>query len=168
MTASMFLLPIDGYHRFVGSEATMLVKALGLIPVANNAGPEMAQAETVTVFNDMCLMAPATLIDPAVQWDTVDAHTVRATFTRGPNVVRADLVFNDAGELVNFWSDDRRRASTDGRTMTQLRWSTPLRGNRSFGPFRLMGRGEARWHEATGDYAYIELDIDDIAYNVEP
>lgn len=166
MTASMLLVPLDGYHRFVGSEASMLVKALGLIPVARSAGPEMAQAETVTVFNDMCMMAPATLIDPAITWETVDAHTVRATFTRGANVARADLVFNDQGELVNFVSDDRRRASADGRTMTPLRWSTPLSGYRSYGAFRLMGRGEARWHEADGDYAYIELDIEDVAYNV--
>ncbi len=166
MTASMLVLPIDGYHRFVGSEATMLVKALGLIPVATNAGPEMAQAETVTVFNDMCVMAPATLIDPAIKWETLDPHTVRATFTRGANVARADLVFNDQGELVNFWSDDRRRASADGKTMAPVRWSTPLSGYKSYGPFRLMGRGEARWHEATGDYAYIELELDDITFNV--
>jgi hypothetical protein len=168
MTASMFLLPIDGYHRFVGLEATMLVKALGLIPVATNAGPEMAQAETVTVFNDMCLMAPATLIDPAIKWETVDAHTVRATFTRGPNTARADLVFNDDGELVNFRSDDRRQAPPDGGPMRPVRWSTPLSGYRTYGPFRLMGRGEARWHEAAGDYAYIELELDDIAFNVGP
>jgi len=168
MTASMFLLPIDGYHRFVGPEATMVVKALGLIPVATNAGPEMAQAETVAVFNDMCVMAPATLIDPAIAWETVDAHTVRATFTRGANVARADLVFNDEGELVNFFSNDRRRAPADGGAMVPVRWSTPLSQYRIHDAFRLPGRGEARWHEPGGDYAYIELDIDDIAFNVTP
>jgi hypothetical protein len=168
MTASMFLVPIDGYHRFVGQDATMLIKAMGMVPVASNAGPEMAQAETVTVFNDMCVMAPATLIDPAIAWETLDAHTVRATFTRGANVARADLVFNDQGELVNFWSDDRRQAPPDGGAMAPVRWSTPLRGYRSHGPFRLMGRGEGRWHEPQGDYAYIELELDDIAYNVMP
>lgn len=29
-----------------------------------------------------------------------------------------------------------------------------------------MRRGQARWHEAAGDYAYIELEMDDIRYNV--
>lgn len=166
LTASMFLAPIDGYHRFVGPDATMLIKAMGLVPVARNVGPEMAQAETVTVLNDMCLMAPATLIDKAITWETLDAHTVRATFTRGPHVARGDLVFNDQGELVNFWSDDRRQAPPDGGPMRPVRWSTPVRNYRSYGAFRLSGGGEARWHEAGGDYAYIELELDDIAFNV--
>jgi hypothetical protein len=27
--------------------------------------------------------------------------------------------------------------------------------------------GEGRWHEPDGDYAYIELTIDDVGYNVQ-
>jgi hypothetical protein len=32
-----------------------------------------------SLFNDMCLFAPATLIDPAMEWEPVDAQKVRAT-----------------------------------------------------------------------------------------
>jgi hypothetical protein len=48
----------------------------------------------------------------------------------------------------------------------EVRWSTPLAGYRSFGPVRLASGGEARWHEPGGDYAYIELTLDDVQYNV--
>jgi prepilin signal peptidase PulO-like enzyme (type II secretory pathway) len=47
-------------------EAEMTVKAAALVPVVQVSGPEMSQGETVTMFNDMCVMAPATLIDPAI------------------------------------------------------------------------------------------------------
>jgi Family of unknown function (DUF6544) len=165
--ASMFALPVQVYHRFEGRSATMRVRAAGLVPVGDVSGNEMNQAETVTLFNDMCVMAPATLIDPAIAWEPVNARTARASFTRGGLTIRAELWFNAAGELTNFWSDDRYQVAPDGGGLRRLRWSTPLGRHQAFGPVRLASHGEARWHEREGDYAYIELTIDDVQYNVE-
>jgi hypothetical protein len=166
MNASMFMIPAQGYHRYVGSSATMRVKVAALVPVVDVSGAEMNQGETVTMFNDMCVMAPATLIDPAIAWEPVDARTARARFTNAGQTIHADLSFNEAGELTNFWSDDRYKTSPDGKTVKSVRWSTPLASYRSFGPVRLASGGEARWHEPSGDYAYIELTLDEVQYNL--
>jgi hypothetical protein len=163
---SMLAVPVQGYHRYVGPSATMKVRAAALMPVVNVSGPEMNQGETVTMFNDMCVMAPATLIDPAIVWEAVDARTARASFTNAGHTIQATLSFNEAGELTNFWSDDRYQTSPDATSVQKVRWSTPLGGYRSFGPVRLAAGGEARWHEASGDYAYIEVTFDEIRYNV--
>lgn len=164
LTGSMFAIPVQGYHRYAGPAATMLVKAAAVVPVVNVAGPEMNQGETVTMFNDMCVMAPATLISPSIEWQPVDDHAARAAFSNAGHTIHAELSFNDAAELTNFRSDDRFQA--DGKTIRQLRWSTPLYDYRPFGPVRLAARGEGRWHEPQGDYAYIELTLDDVRYNV--
>jgi hypothetical protein len=144
----------------------MRVKAAALVPVVDVSGAEMNQGETVTMFNDMCVMAPATLIDPAIAWESVDARTARARFTNAGQTIRAELSFNEAGELTHFWSDDRYQASPDGRTVKKVRWSTPLASYRSFGPVRLASGGGGRWHEPGRDYAYIELTLDDVQYNL--
>jgi hypothetical protein len=107
----------------------------------------MTQAETVTLFNDMCIMAPGTLIDPAIAWEAVDARTARATITNQGHSIRAELSFNDAGELTNFWPDDRRRISTAGNVMTSVRRSTSPGHYRAFGSVRFASGGESRWHE---------------------
>ncbi len=167
LTASMLTIPVQGYHRYVGSSASMRVKAAALVPVAMAAGPEMTQGETVTLFNDMSIMAPATLIDPAIAWETVDGRTARARFTNAGHAIQAVLSFNDGGELTDFVSDDRYQTSSDG-TMRRLRWSTPIRGRRTYGAMRLPSGGEGRWHDAEGGYAYIDLTIDDVQYNVQP
>jgi hypothetical protein len=166
LTASMFAIPVQGYHRYIGSSASMRVKAAALVPVVSAAGQEMTRGETVTFFNDMCLMAPATLIHPAITWEAVDARTARARFTNAGHTIRAVLSFNDAGELIDFVSDDRLQASGDGTIMRSLRWSTPITRYRTYGAVRLPAGGEARWHEPEGEYAYIELTIDDVEYNV--
>jgi uncharacterized protein DUF6544 len=165
LTGSMLGIPVQGYHRYVGPSATMMVKAAAVVPVAAASGPEMDQAETVTMLNDLCVMAPGALIDRAITWDPVDARTARAIFTNAGHTIRAELSFNDAGALIDFWSDDRYRTSADGKTV-KVRWSTPLRDYRSLGGVRLASSGEGRWHDENGEWAYIELTIDDVQYNV--
>ena len=166
MDASMLLVPFQVFHRYVGESATMRAKVAALLPVVDMSGTEMTQAETVTLFNDMCIMAPATLVEPTIGWEVVCAHRVRARFPNAGHTIHAELVFNGAGELVNFWSDDRRRAGPDGKTLEAIRWSTPVRDYRAFGPLRLASRGEGRWHEEGGEYAYLELELDEVEYNV--
>jgi uncharacterized protein DUF6544 len=166
MDASMFGLPVQAFHRFVGPSATMRVKVASLFTMVDAKGPVMDEAETVTLFNDLCVFAPGALIDRGVQWEEIDAHTVGARFTNGNYTTRSTLFFNDAGELTNFVADGRAAASADGKSFTKLRWSTPLSDYRQFGSHRVMGRGEGIWHAPAGDYSYLRIDIDAIDYNV--
>ena len=94
------------------------------------------------------------------------ARGIYLSFTNADHTIRATLVFNDDGELTNFWSDDRRRASADGKALEAVRWSTPVGSYRAFGPVRLAARGEGRWHDEGGEYAYLELELDEVEYNV--
>jgi hypothetical protein len=165
--ATMLGVPLDVLHVFSGPSASMRVKAGSLFRMVNAAGPEMDQGETVTVFNDICVLAPSALLDAPIAWEPIDSHLVRGAFTRGGHTVTALLIFNDANELIDFISDDRTAASADGKHFVHQRWSTPLRGYRSFGATRVATIGEGRWHapDPDGDFAYIEFHLDDIVYN---
>jgi hypothetical protein len=165
--ATMLGFPLDVLHVFAGPSATMRVKAVSLFRMVNAAGPEMDQGETVTVFNDLCVLAPSALVAAPIVWETIDSHHVRGAFTRGEHTVSALLIFNDAHELIDFISDDRSAASSDGKHFVQQRWSTPLRGYRSFGATRIATIGEGRWHapDPEGEFTYIDFHVDDIVYN---
>lgn len=151
-------LPVDVYHAFAHGSASMRARVLSLIPVVDERGPELTRAETVTLFNDLCLLAPAALIDSAVEWEAIDENSVRARYTLGENTISAVLEFNDAGELVDFVSDDRSQTADGGR-LIPLRFSTPVREYVTFGDRRLMTRGEGRWHPPEGAFTYIELEL---------
>ncbi|MEO5823563.1 MAG: DUF6544 family protein [Vicinamibacteraceae bacterium] len=164
MRARMFGVPVEAFHRSVGGRATMQVTIAGVVPVEDARGDEMNRAETVTLFNDMCLLAPGTLIDRRITWQPVDATTARARFTYGGQTIGATLFFNSTGELVNFVSDDRSRSDPEG-TFTAHRFSTPVRDYRDFGAVRLMSFGEARWLLPDGEFTYGEFHLVEIAYN---
>jgi hypothetical protein len=127
----------------------------------------MDRGETVTVFNDLVVLAPGAIPDAPVQWRAVDTHRVRGVFTDGDQTVSAVLTFNAEHDLVDFVSDDRLRASADGKTFTRQRWSTPLSEYREGDGRRLMAVGEGRWHAPPpeGQFTYIEFHLDAISYN---
>lgn len=166
LTSSMFGAPVQGYHRYADGSASMDIRVGGVIPVVSLTGPEMFQSETVTFLNDMCLIAPAALLDPVLVWEELDGGGVGVRFVNAGVAVRAELSFNSSGELIDFVSDDRYRASRNGALMTKLRWSTPVGSYRAFGPLRIWSGGEARWHTSNGHFPYIELELDDVEYNV--
>jgi hypothetical protein len=168
MRARMFGLPVESFHRLVGGHATMQVTVAGLVTMVDARGDDMDRAETVTLFNDMCLLAPGSLLDPGIRWESVDARSARAQFTNGGHTIAATLHFGEDGLLTNFVSDDRSRSSPDGKTFTRVRFSTPVRDYRSFGPVRLAGYGEARWHLPEGEFTYGEFNLVAAEFNVRP
>jgi hypothetical protein len=167
MDATRSHLPVDVFHAFHGGAASMRVRFLSLVPLVNATGPEITRAETVTLFNDLCLLAPAALLDPAIRWDPIDERSARGHYTVGSNTISAMLSFNDEGELVNFASEDRLVQSAGGTRWTRQPWSTPVSAYRQFGPWRLSTRGEGRWHPPGGAFTYIELELLDLHTNEE-
>ncbi len=159
-------LPVDVLHIFAGDSATMRVKLCSLLPMVNAAGPQLTRAETVTLLNDLCVLAPAALVKARITWTPVDDHRAQATFTRGDHTVTANLLFNKQDQLVDFGSDDRSMASADGKTFQPRRWSTPLHDYRSFHGRTISASGRACWSgpEPEGQFAYLEFEVDDIIY----
>ncbi len=161
------VVPFDGLHRYVGDTATMHIKALSLFTVADAKGPEMDQSETVTLFNDMCVLAPATLIDRRIRWQAIDLFSVRARFSNGGHDVSALLYFNPRNELVNFCSDDRYQ-SADGKSYQRYRWCTPLSDYREYDGVRVAARGEPFWATPDGELVYGRFELLALRYNVSP
>jgi hypothetical protein len=157
-------VPFEAYHVYEDGKATMRVTAAKWFKVIEAGGEKMDQSETVTVFNDMCLFAPTALLSAGIEWREVEPSLVKAVYSNAGHKVSADLYFNDAGELVNFVSLDRYQ-STDGKTFSLKKWSTPLKNYRDFGDQRLASRGEARWGDGEESFSYIELSIDEVQTN---
>lgn len=156
-------LPTRGYHKYTRGDASMRIKLLGLFPVVRVDGDSLFTAETVTFFNDMCFLAPATLIDERIKWQEIDSSTVRATFSNLPATIEAVLHFNREGQLINFVSDDRY----DVNEKQRFRFSTPLSHFKKMNGYMLPTYGEANWHYPEGPFVYGKYTLKQITYNLQ-
>ncbi|MBA4056576.1 MAG: hypothetical protein C0490_17810 [Marivirga sp.] len=164
MKATMKHMPVVGFHCFKDGNAFMDIRLLSLFKVQYQAGKEMNVSETVTFFNDMCVMAPATLIDKRIKWVSVEGDTVKAEFTDNGTTISASLYFNEKGELVNFISEDRY-AVTKNSEMVRAPWSTPLKEYKEINGYRLATYGETIYDFPEGDFCYGKFRLNGVRYN---
>jgi hypothetical protein len=156
-------LPVLGLHLYKNEKASFVVKLLGLIKVVDANGDKLDQAETVTVFNDMCLLAPATLISEKIQWDEIDSLTVDAKFTNRNITIGARLFFNEAGELINFVSNDR--FDTNGKEYNNYPWLTPVKKYKQIRDYKLCTEVSTDYQRPDTTFSYGEFRLKEIEYN---
>jgi len=161
MKAAMKGLPIGGYHCFKDGVAFMDIRLFSLFKVQYQDGAEMNLSETVTFFNDMCVVAPPTLIDKRIKWLEVGSNKVKASFTNNNMTVSAWLYFNDKGELINFISDDRYA----GDTGKQFPWATPLKDYQEINGYKLMRNAEVIYSYPDRDLVYGTFKLISLQYN---
>jgi hypothetical protein len=162
MKARINGLPVHGYHSYKIKDARMQIRLLGLFPIVNLDGPEMFPTETVTFFNDLCLFAPAALLDTRITWEAVNELSARATFTNRGTSISAMLYFNDKGQLINFISNDRYSVAH----MKTYPFSTPVADYKYINGYHLCSYGEAVWHYPAGDFVYGKFKVKEVLYNV--
>ena len=164
MKAKVNRIPTCGYHAYTKGTAGMRIKLLSLFPIVTVDSPKMFATETVTFLNDLCLFAPARLIDERIVWQTMDERSAKATFVTGDTRVSATLHFNEIGQLVNFVSLDRSSVPE----MKTFPFSTPVKEYRNINGYNLPTYGETIWHYPDGEFVYGKFYLKSIAYNLPP
>jgi hypothetical protein len=162
MNASRSGVPIDVLHEYVDGAATFQVRVAGLIPMVSKSGIGITHDETVTLMNDVLVLAPAAVLDLPFTFVTIDERSVRATFRNGGFAVTATLTFDAEGDLVGFTSADRAH-DRDGIAAI---WSTPISAYAEVDGIRVGTHGDANWIDAGGEWTYGRFVIRSIAYNV--
>ncbi|MGA9858668.1 MAG: DUF6544 family protein [Solirubrobacteraceae bacterium] len=155
-------VPIDVLHEYVDGAATFQVRIAGLVPMVNKSGAGITHDETVTLMNDVLVLAPAAALDLPFTFEAIDERSVRAEFRNAGFAVAATLTFDEAGDLVGFVSADRAHDREGGAAL----WSTPLSAYGDVDGVRVATHGDANWIDATGEWTYGRFVVTSIAYNV--
>ena len=116
MNASMFGVPIQGYHRYAGPSATMLVKAAALVPVARGAESPQAQiAEIALERKDPAAAIRA--LEGVVQndFDNVEAARTLARLMRENKVTDAARLSRVYQRIVAIDPFDAEAQAQTGR-----------------------------------------------------
>jgi hypothetical protein len=162
MNASRGGVPIDVLHEYIDGAGTFQVRIAGLIPMVNKSGAGITHDETVTLMNDVLVLAPAAVLELPFTFEPIDGRSLRATFHNSSFQVAATLTFDAAGDLVGFISSDRAHDREGGAAL----WSTPISAYAAVDGIRMGTHGDANWIDSSGEWTYGRFVIRSIAYNV--
>jgi len=82
MNASRAGVPLDIFHHHVDGAATFQVRIAGLLPMVDKHGTGITNDETVTLMNDVLVMAPAAVLEPPFTFDNLGERYTKRTRRR--------------------------------------------------------------------------------------
>ena len=140
----------------------MLFKAGGFFTVGNETGVEFDEATLMRYLNEM-MWFPAAYLSEYISFEPVDSTSAQVNIDIHGKSASAKMLFGDGGKLVNFVAERHRKI---GDAFEMETWSTPIDTYGVSGGLKLPLGGAGVWHLESGDLEYIQLQIEEIEYDV--
>lgn len=154
------LLSVSGRDRWVDGEASMRMRLLGLVPVVDSSGPELAQGAMLRWLGET-VWFPQAAFSRRVTWEPVDDESAWAALTAGGQTAGETFVFDRDGRPVELRADRFNDARQE-----ILPW---VNRNEEFGDLaglRVPVAGRALWRYETGEFPYIRWRITKLEHDV--
>jgi hypothetical protein len=152
----MPMIKMVGRDKFTGGKGEILIKLAALIPVVDEAKNEkINSAAMIRYLAEMAWFPSATLND-YIQWETMDTHTAKATFTIQGKAVSGLFKFSDTGEMASFSAE---RYYGTGEDATLESWFVRTEGHKDFKGYRIPAKCQVVWKLKEGDFNWLHLEI---------
>jgi hypothetical protein len=149
-----------GRDSYTNGRGHMLIKAAGLISVADSEGPETDQGTLLRYLGEM-VWFPNAAREPYITWEPVDSLAARATMTWKGVSASGIFRFTTGGEVASF--EANRYYDRDGQA-TLEKWvvSCEPESYRQIGGARIPTRCEVVWKLKEGDFSWFRLNVLDV------
>ncbi len=155
----MPLIPaVLGRDEYLGGDGSILIKALSLVPIAEERGDVMRAAGLTRYLNE-AMWFPAALLGTNVTIAPLDDDSFEVTLADRGLTARAVLYVDKTGRLTNFRAQRYEIDSAQVQT-----WETPISAYGLLNGLQLPTAGSARWKLPAGDLDYIELEVTSLRY----
>ena len=149
-----------GRDAFLHSHGHMLIKILGLIPVADASGPTTDQGTMLRYLGEM-VWFPAGALHPDIHWEQIDNTHVRATITCEGQSASGVFTISPEGRFVEFTA---KRYYDQGGSSTLEDWLITVRpdGYGTLNGYTIPVALDVTWQLAQGDFTWMNLEIDSL------
>lgn len=147
--------------QLADGHGSMNIKLLSAIPLGNARGPEMDQGSLVRYLGEMIWFPTAWLSD-YIEWQAIDASSVRATIHSAGISASAVMSVNEQGQPVQL-SADRHMEDHGNYRLTP--WSARCSEFREADGMYLPTHFDVTWRLPAGDFTYLRADISEIEYD---
>ncbi len=155
------LFSISATDQFSYGHGNMLIKLWSFITVGDARGPFLDQGELQRYLGEM-VWFPTAWLTNAIQWQAMDAHSVKATFHQQSVPASVVLHFDEQDQLTHLTAE---RYMEEHRHYRLEPWSVQVQEYQEVDGMRIPTEIEITWHLASGDFTWFRCKITEIEYN---
>lgn len=155
------LLKIVGRDKYVEGRGEMLIKLLGLIPVAEAQGPEIDQGTMLRFLAEM-VWFPTAALSSYLSWEEVSENQARATMTYGGQSVSGVFTFTDEGYVQSFSA--QRYMESNGQYSLE-EWLVKAVEHKDFGGIVIPYKAQVVWNLDTGPFHWFSCELESVEYS---
>jgi len=159
------IFPFEARDKYQDGKGNMLIRLLKLVTVADAKGREMDQSGLVTILSETFIV-PNYALQDYIKWETINKNEVKAILTFKGLKVEGIFSFNNEGEMVRFYTEDRYFVNKDG-TFKKNPWSIYVEAYKVMNGVKVPSYIRVVWHLEEGDFEYFKGNISNIDYNIE-
>ncbi len=158
---------VDLYARDKLSETrgSMLIKVAGILPVVDEKdNMKINSGSMIRYLGEICWIPFAALNDN-ISWESIDDYQAKATLKVNESSVSGIFNFSKDGELLSF---EAERYFGAGLKAEKERWVVETMSYKEFNAYKIPDKSKVTWKLKEGDFTWLELEIMDIQYGVDP
>lgn len=142
VTAHVVGLPVYGFDRFIGGTGEMHHRALGVIPVLSQTGPDVSRSAAGR-FTSELIWVPAVALAPEVVWKPVDETQATALVPGDGYTHEVTITVGHNGELERMTLP--RWTAQAGTPWHEELFATVFHGEANFGGYTIPVHVTAGW-----------------------
>jgi len=152
-----------GRDKYKDGRGLLLIKALGLVAVADANGADVDQGTMLRYLAEI-MWFPAAALNDYIRWEEIDSLSAEATMSNAGVTASGIFRFDSTGDLRSF---EAKRYFTRETGSTLEDWFVQVEpdGYAEFEGVRVAARGSVTWKLQDGDFTWFKLEITDIRYN---
>ncbi|AEV34402.1 hypothetical protein Oweho_3453 [Owenweeksia hongkongensis DSM 17368] len=157
------LVHLYGRDRLTANEGEMLIKLLGWFNVVNE-GPsvQMNTGAKIRYLGEMCWY-PSMATSEYISWQELTPLRVKATLEDGDSEVSGIFNFDESGQILSFEAD---RYYGGNANAERERWVVNILEYKELDGKILPSTCEVTWKFKTGDFTWLQLEIEELNSNV--
>jgi hypothetical protein len=150
------LVSIVGRDQYRHGQASLQMRVLSLVPVADKTGGGLNQGDLLRYLGELQWFPAGALADH-ITWEPLQGDAARAIMRYGGITASMTFVFGAEGRLL----EERAVRYNNARGRNES-WVNRNHADAEFGGLRVPAVGEARWEYHTGPSPYIRWRVTDV------
>lgn len=153
-----------GRDKLIDGEGAMLVKLAGVVAVVDERNNEKITSGAMIRYMAEIVWFPSAALNDYIKWETIDANSVKATFTLNGKAVSGIYMFSDEGNFKSFEAD--RYYGGKNNSIIE-KWKVVTLSHKLFNGNKIPNKCGVTWKLKEGDFNWLNLEITAWEYNTK-